>query len=86
MQHFEEFVHSHYFERAHDLVKASNAYIEGAPVGSLVKGTSQGGSMQFRNEVAVFMKTVVDEFVKLGVNELEDILEPPPVIHTNTSR
>ncbi|RID62484.1 hypothetical protein BRARA_E01554 [Brassica rapa] len=85
-KHFEEFVRSHYFERAHDIVKASNAYIEGAPVGSLVKGTSQGGSMQFRNEVAVFMKTVVDEFVKLGVNELEDILEPPPVIHTNTSR
>ncbi|CAG7875411.1 unnamed protein product [Brassica rapa] len=64
----------------------TNAYIDGAPVGSIVKGTSQGGSMKFRTEVAVFMKTVVDEFVKLGVKELQDKLKPPPVIHTNTSR
>ncbi|KAL0864297.1 hypothetical protein Bca101_043415 [Brassica carinata] len=85
-KHFEEFVRSHYFVRAHDIVKAANAYIEGAPVGSIVKGTSQGGSMKFRTDVAVFMKTVVDEFVKLGVKELEDKLKPPPVIHTNSSR
>ncbi|CAN6997722.1 unnamed protein product, partial [Brassica rapa subsp. trilocularis] len=84
--HFEEFVRSHYFVRASDIVKAANAYIDGAPVGSIVKGTSQGGSMKFRTEVAVFMKTVVDEFVKLGVKELQDKLKPPPVIHTNTSR
>ncbi|WZZ65435.1 hypothetical protein YC2023_076805 [Brassica napus] len=84
--HFEEFIRSHYFVRARDIVKAANAYIDGAPVGSIVKGTSQGGSMKFRTEVAVFMKTVVDEFVKLGVKELQDKLKPPPVIHTNTSR
>ncbi|CAN6928959.1 unnamed protein product [Brassica oleracea] len=75
-KHFEEFVRSHYFERAHDILKAANGYIDGAPVCSIVKGTSQVESMNFRTEVAVFMKTVVDEFVKLGVNELEDILEP----------
>ncbi|CDY51803.1 BnaC06g41990D [Brassica napus] len=81
-----KFIRSHYFVRARDIVKAANAYIDGAPVGSIVKGTSQGGSMKFRTEVAVFMKTVVDEFVKLGVKELQDKLKPPPVIHTNTSR
>ncbi|KAF8091095.1 hypothetical protein N665_0453s0003 [Sinapis alba] len=85
-KHFEEFVRSHYFARAHEIVKAANAYIDGAPVGSIVKGTSESGSMKFRTEVAVFMKTVVDEFVKLGVKELEDKLEPPPVIHTNSLR
>ncbi|KAH0873221.1 hypothetical protein HID58_070583 [Brassica napus] len=77
-KHFEEFVRSHYFERAHDILKAANGYIDGAPVCSIVKGTSQVESMKFRTEVAVFMKTVVDEFVKLGVNELEDIPEQPP--------
>ncbi|CAG7875422.1 unnamed protein product [Brassica rapa] len=82
---FEEFVRSHYFERAHDIVKASNAYIDGAPVGSIVKGgvqdieeSSESGSMKFRTEVATFMKTVVEELVKLGVKELEDKLKPPP--------
>ena len=85
VQHFEEFVRSHYFERAHDIVKASNAYIDGAPVGSIVKGgvqdieeSSENGSMKFRTEVATFMKTVVEELVKLGVKELEDKLKPPP--------
>ncbi|CAN6928950.1 unnamed protein product [Brassica oleracea] len=84
-KHFEEFVRSHYFERAHDIVKASNAYIDGAPVGSIVKGgvqdleeSSESGSMKFRTEVATFMKTVVEELVKLGVKELDDKLKPPP--------
>ncbi|CAH8354134.1 unnamed protein product [Eruca vesicaria subsp. sativa] len=90
-KHFEEFVRSHYFERAHDLVKAANAYIDGAPLGSIVKGgvqdieeSSEGGSMKFRTDVAVFMKTVVEELVKLGVKELEDKLKPPPVVNANT--
>ncbi|XP_024006380.1 putative ubiquitin-conjugating enzyme E2 38 isoform X2 [Eutrema salsugineum] len=83
--HFEEFVRSHYFVRAHDIVKACKAYKDGAPLGSMVKGgvqdveeTSQGGSSKFRTDVASFMKTVVEEFVKLGVKELEDKPKPPP--------
>ncbi|KAJ0250442.1 hypothetical protein HA466_0137750 [Hirschfeldia incana] len=92
-KHFEEFVRSHYFERAHDIVKSANAYIDGAPVGSIVKGgvhvineTRETGSMKFRTDVASFMRTVVEEFVKLGVKELENKLKPPPVVHTNTHR
>ncbi|KAJ4896718.1 putative ubiquitin-conjugating enzyme E2 26 [Raphanus sativus] len=92
-KHFEEFVRSHYFERAHDIVKGSNAYIEGAPVGSIVKGgvqdieeSSESGSMKFRTEVASFMKTVVEELVKLGVKELEDKLKPPPKAESNCKR
>lgn len=80
MQHFEEFVRSHYFVRAHDIVKACNAYKDGAPVASMVKGgvqdveeTSQSGSKKFRTDVTSFMKSVVEEFVKLGVKELEDM-------------
>lgn len=82
-QHFEEFVRSHYFMRAHDIVKACNAYKNGAPLGSMVKGgvqdvseTSKRGSDKFMAEVACFMKTVVDEFVKLGVKELQEKQKP----------
>ncbi|KAG2328235.1 hypothetical protein Bca52824_010963 [Brassica carinata] len=89
-KHFEEFVRSHYFERAYDIVKAANAYIDGAPVGSIVKGgvqdieeSSESGSTKFRTEVASFMKTVVEELVKLGVKELEDKLKPLPNALTN---
>ncbi|KAG2314006.1 hypothetical protein Bca4012_064630 [Brassica carinata] len=90
-KHFEEFVRSHYFVRALDIAKACNAYKDGAPVGSIVKGgvqgieeTSQSGSKKFRTDVAAFMKTVLGEFVKLGVKELEEKPKPPPVFNANT--
>ncbi|EOA32204.1 hypothetical protein CARUB_v10015461mg [Capsella rubella] len=69
-KHFEEFVRSHYFVRAHDIVKACNAYKDGAPVGWMGKETSKSGSKKFRVDLGCYMKTVVDEFVKLGVKEL----------------
>ncbi|XP_010479833.1 PREDICTED: putative ubiquitin-conjugating enzyme E2 38 [Camelina sativa] len=82
--HFEEFVRCHYFLRSHDIVKACNAYKNGVPLGSMVKGgvqdleqTSQSGSKKFRADVASFMQTVVDEFVKLGVKELAEKPKPP---------
>lgn len=84
VQHFEEFVHCHYFVRSHDIVKACNAYKDGAPLGSMVKGgvqdleqPSQSGSKKFRTDVASFMQTVVDEFVELGVKELAEKPKPP---------
>uniref|UniRef100_A0A1J3HK00 E2 ubiquitin-conjugating enzyme n=1 Tax=Noccaea caerulescens TaxID=107243 RepID=A0A1J3HK00_NOCCA len=89
-KHFEEFVRSHYSVRAHDIVKACNAYQDGAPLGSMVKGgvqdveeASQSGSQKFRTDVTKFMKPVVEEFVKLGVKELE--LKPPPQSNANTA-
>ncbi|CAN8321629.1 unnamed protein product [Cochlearia groenlandica] len=77
-KHYEEFVRSHYFVRAQDIVKACKAYKDGAPVGSMVKGgvqdleeSSETGSKKFRTDVTSFMKTLVDEFVKLGFKMLE---------------
>lgn len=91
VQHFEEFVRNHYFVRSLDIVKACNAYKVGAPVGSMVKGgvqdleeTSQSGSYSFKNNVATFMKAVVEEFVKLGVKELEEKPKPPESNANNT--
>ncbi|XP_019090896.1 PREDICTED: putative ubiquitin-conjugating enzyme E2 38 isoform X2 [Camelina sativa] len=82
--HFEEFARSHYFLRSHDIVKACNAYKNGVPLGSMVKGgvqdleqTSQSGSKKFRADVASSMQTVVDEFFKLGVKELAEKPKPP---------
>ncbi|KAL1195272.1 putative ubiquitin-conjugating enzyme E2 26 [Cardamine amara subsp. amara] len=95
-KHFEEFVHSHFFVQSHDIVKACNAYKDGAPLGSMVKGgvqdveessSHESGSKKFRTDVVSFMKTVVDEFVKLGVKELEETLKPPESnITTNRKR
>ncbi|CAA7013794.1 unnamed protein product [Microthlaspi erraticum] len=89
-KHFEEFVRSHYFVRAHDIVKACNAYRDGAPLGSMVKGgvqdveeASQSGSQKFRTDVPKHMKPVVDEFVKLGVKDLQ--LNAPPQSNANTA-
>ncbi|KAG7595047.1 Ubiquitin-conjugating enzyme/RWD-like [Arabidopsis thaliana x Arabidopsis arenosa] len=83
-QHFEEYVQNHFFVRSHDIVKACNAYKAGAPLGSIVKGgvqdleqASQSGSKKFKTDVASFMQTVVDEFVKLGVKELAEKPKPP---------
>ncbi|VVB00378.1 unnamed protein product [Arabis nemorensis] len=90
-KHFEEFVRSHYFMRALDIVKACNAYKDGAPVASMVKGgvqdieeTSQSGSKKFRTDVTSFMNTVVEEFVKLGVKEIEEMEKANAEI-TNTA-
>lgn len=86
MQHFEEFVRSHFFVRSHDIVKACNAYKDGAPVGSIDKGgvkkqTRQRGSLKFRINVTSFMKTVVDEFVNLGaIREANHRGEPNPTL------
>ncbi|CAL9218756.1 unnamed protein product, partial [Arabidopsis halleri] len=71
-QHFEEFVRCHFFVRSHDIVKACNAYKDGAPVGSMVKGGVQGldeqasrsGSKKFRTDVASFMKTLDSSSVR----------------------
>ncbi|KAG2250822.1 hypothetical protein Bca52824_080958 [Brassica carinata] len=77
-KHFEEFVRSHYFVRALDIVKACNAYKDGAPL-----LLYESGSKKFRNDVAAFMKTVVDELVKLGVKELEEKPKPLPENNAN---
>ncbi|CAN8259255.1 unnamed protein product [Cochlearia groenlandica] len=78
-KYFEDFAYGHFFSCAHDIVKACNAYRNGAPVGSLVKGgvqdveeSSESSSKKFRSDVAIFVDTVLDkEFILLGVLGLE---------------
>lgn len=78
-QYFEAFAYGHFFSCAHDVLKACNAYRNGASPGSLVKGaqdveeSSEGSSMKFRTDVATFVETVLlKEFILLGVLGLEE--------------
>ncbi|CAH8293405.1 unnamed protein product [Eruca vesicaria subsp. sativa] len=78
-KYFEDFVNGHFFSCAHDLLKACNAYKNGAPVASLVRGNVKGGevsnercSESFKKEVGAFVDTLLlKEFILLGVLGLE---------------
>lgn len=78
-QYFEDFSYGHFFSCAHDVLKACNAYRNGAPVGSGVKGvvrdaeeSSERCSKKFRTDVATFVETLLlKEFILLGVLGLE---------------
>jgi len=78
-KYFEDFAYGHFFSCAHDVLKACNAYRNGATPGYLVKGApdveenSAGmSSLKFRTDVATFVETVLlKEFILLGVLGLE---------------
>ncbi|CAH2053643.1 unnamed protein product [Thlaspi arvense] len=85
--YFENFSYGHFFSCAHDVLKACNAYRNGAPVGSLVKGvvndvddkSEKASSIKFRADVATFVETVLlKEFILLGVLGLEPEEEDNP--------
>ncbi|CAN6810780.1 unnamed protein product [Brassica oleracea] len=71
---------------AHDVLKACDAYRDGAPVASLVRGkVKEGGesnekcSEKFRTDVATFVDTILlKEFILLGVLGLEPGEEDKP--------
>ncbi|CAN8270186.1 unnamed protein product [Cochlearia groenlandica] len=78
-KYFEDFSYGHFFSCAHEVLKACNAYRNGAPVGSVVKGdvqdvekSSESSSKKFRKDVADFVESLLlKEFILLGVLGLE---------------
>ncbi|KAG2309814.1 hypothetical protein Bca52824_029562 [Brassica carinata] len=78
-KYFEDFSYGHFFSCAHDVLKACDAYRNGAPVGSLVRGKVKEGeessercSEWFRKDVGAFVDTLLlKEFILLGVLGLE---------------
>ncbi|ESQ48431.1 hypothetical protein EUTSA_v10020387mg [Eutrema salsugineum] len=92
---FEDFSYGHFFSCAHDVLKACNAYRNGAPVGSVVKGaaveedveeSSESSSKMFRTDVATFVETVLlKEFILLGVLGLEPEEEEDKPSETNVA-
>ncbi|KAJ4898001.1 putative ubiquitin-conjugating enzyme E2 25 [Raphanus sativus] len=84
--YFEDFSYGHFFSCAHDVLKACNAYRNGAPVASLVRGKVKEGevsdekcSEKFMTDVATFVDTILlKEFILLGVLGLEPEEEDKP--------
>ncbi|CAN4075536.1 unnamed protein product [Withania somnifera] len=81
-QHFEDFVVGHFFQSCQDILVACKAYMEGAPVGSLVRGcvlqdgseSDKSCSEYFKAMLAGFIKTLVDTFTKIGAKDCDKFL------------
>jgi hypothetical protein len=69
-QHFEDFVVRHFISRAHDIMVACNAYMEGDKMRCLVKGAVQEGgescSGQSKTSLARNMKVAALNFTGTG--------------------
>ncbi|XP_059277109.1 probable ubiquitin-conjugating enzyme E2 25 isoform X1 [Lycium ferocissimum] len=83
-QHFEDFVVGHYFQSCQDILAACKAYMDGARVGSLVRGCvldqngDEGGdkscSQHFKAMLAGFIPTLIDTFTKIGAKDCDKFL------------
>ncbi|XP_049353093.1 putative ubiquitin-conjugating enzyme E2 38 isoform X1 [Solanum verrucosum] len=77
-KHFEDFVIGHFRCHAVDILSACKAYIEGAPVGSVVKGivqdlsaTAEKSSSTFRESVSRMKNGLISLFTKNGANDCD---------------
>lgn len=80
-KHFEDFVVSHFRNRAHDILVACKAYMDGAQVGCLVKGGvqdvdegDQSCSKKFKASLAVQVKQLIAAFMQIGIKDCEKFL------------
>ncbi|KAM1758567.1 hypothetical protein ACFX11_007687 [Malus domestica] len=83
MQHFEDLVLGHFYNRARDILVACKAYMDGAQVGCLVKGGVQdvdegdkSCSQRFKGSVADHLPMLVAEFTRIGVKDCERFISP----------
>ncbi|CAN4104962.1 unnamed protein product [Withania somnifera] len=77
-KHFEYLVRGHFCCHAVDILSACKAYIEGAPVGSVVKGvvqdasaTADRSSSTLRESVSRMMNGLISLFTKIGAKDCE---------------
>ncbi|KAH0656357.1 hypothetical protein KY285_031239 [Solanum tuberosum] len=77
-KHFEDLVIGHFRCHAVDILSACKAYIEGAPVGSVVKGivqdlsaTAEKSSSTFRESVSRMKNGLISLFTKNGANDCD---------------
>ncbi|XP_050368961.1 LOW QUALITY PROTEIN: uncharacterized protein LOC126787070 [Argentina anserina] len=84
-KYFEDFVHRHFRNHAHEILAACKAYMDGAQVGDPVKGLvqvvngNQICSRVFKNSLAAFLPILVKELTQIGANDCEKFLSPAPV-------
>ncbi|XP_052733866.1 probable ubiquitin-conjugating enzyme E2 25 isoform X4 [Vigna angularis] len=79
-KNFEDFVAGQFCSRAHDILVACKAYIDGAQVGCLTKGgvqdVDQGDkscSNQFRTSLSAHVDVLVREFTKIGAKDCDKV-------------
>ncbi|KAL2457964.1 putative ubiquitin-conjugating enzyme E2 38 [Forsythia ovata] len=75
-KHFEDFVTGHFRAHAHDILSACRAYMDGAVVGSLVKGKIQDGgkkstSPEFGAAIRRMINGLISNFTKIGAEDCE---------------
>ncbi|KAL6975837.1 E3-independent ubiquitin-conjugating enzyme E2 [Sarracenia purpurea var. burkii] len=75
-KHFEEFVAGHFRLQAHNILSACKAYVEGAEIGSVVKGrvedkAEENHSTEFKGAVARMMNGLITNFGKNGTSDCE---------------
>ncbi|KHN24384.1 Putative ubiquitin-conjugating enzyme E2 25 [Glycine soja] len=77
---FKDFVAGNFCSRAHDILVACKAYIDGAQVGCVVKGGAQdvdqgdsSSSVQFRTSLAAFVNMLVNEFTQVGAKDCDKV-------------
>ncbi|KAH7842352.1 hypothetical protein Vadar_004300 [Vaccinium darrowii] len=80
-KHFEELVAGHFYLQAHDILSACKAYMEGAEIGSVVKGRAVSKSRathsdEFKEAVAKMMNGMVTHFVRNGAKDCEQFRLP----------
>ncbi|GMH05648.1 hypothetical protein Nepgr_007488 [Nepenthes gracilis] len=83
-KHFEDFVFGHFFMHAHDILVACEAYLNGAQVGTLVKGGVQSVdigdkscSESFKLNLPSYINALVQAFSKIGVKDCEKYRRQP---------
>lgn len=74
----------HFYSRAHDILVACKAYMEGAQVGCLVKGGVQdvdegdkSCSNKFKSGLVGYVNPLVKEFERIGVKGCEKFISLP---------
>ncbi|XP_051135080.1 probable ubiquitin-conjugating enzyme E2 25 [Andrographis paniculata] len=81
-KHFEDFVIGHFCKNARDILVSCKAYLEGAQVGCLVKGSDiqdvnegdKSSSHRFRSNLARFIPVLVNTFSQIGAQGCEEFL------------
>nr|AGO67241.1 ubiquitin-conjugating enzyme [Silene vulgaris] len=78
---FEDLVYGHFYKRAHDILAACRAYLDGVQVGSFEKGKTPTKrstcSATLRSSLPDYIKNLVQAFTKIGVKDCEKYLVSP---------
>ncbi|CAL5336757.1 hypothetical protein CsSME_00019700 [Camellia sinensis var. sinensis] len=83
-KHFEDLVAGHFRLQAHDILSACKAYMEGAEVGSVVRGVVEDTNNkaeknqpgEFKEAIARMMNSLVTNFNKNGSKDCEQFRRP----------